>query len=158
MLNAYRAHVAERAALGVGTVYAYVSDKTALLELISRDDLARTDISATALSALRSSAVREVVIAARPSRLLSGVCAERLAAYSCGGSHGSGPNWVIPTVFPRVVTATIPARYDPVHVPLTCLLPCSSIGGLTPSEVHSVRSCLLPVFPTWGKPCYPTLP
>lgn len=35
--------VAERAALGVGTVYAYVSDKTALLELISRDDLARTE-------------------------------------------------------------------------------------------------------------------
>ena len=23
-----------------------------------------------------------------------------VAAYSCGGSHGSGPNWVIPTVFP----------------------------------------------------------
>lgn len=40
--------VAARADLGVGTVYAYVKDKHALLELISADDLARTEEAAFA--------------------------------------------------------------------------------------------------------------
>lgn len=40
--------VAERADLGVGTVYAYVRDKHELLEMISREDLARTEEAAFA--------------------------------------------------------------------------------------------------------------
>jgi AcrR family transcriptional regulator len=38
--------VAERADLGVGTVYAYVRDKHELLEMISREDLERTEEAA----------------------------------------------------------------------------------------------------------------
>ena len=36
----------------------------------------------------------------RPSRFPSGVMFANLAAYSCGGSHGFGPDWVVLTVFP----------------------------------------------------------
>ncbi len=36
----------------------------------------------------------------RPSRFPSGVMSKNLAAYSCGGSHGFGPDWVVLTVFP----------------------------------------------------------
>src|SRR2546427_325946 len=35
----------------------------------------------------------------RPSRRAS-IAWVRLAAYSCGGSHGLGPDWVVRTVFP----------------------------------------------------------
>ncbi len=35
-----------------------------------------------------------------PSRFPSGFGMHRLAAHSCGGSHGIGPDWVILTVFP----------------------------------------------------------
>src|SRR6266542_3320800 len=37
---------------------------------------------------------------ALPSRYPSGLAALNLAAHSCGGSHGFGPDWVVRTVFP----------------------------------------------------------
>jgi len=41
-------------------------------------------------------------VAARclPSRSPSGHVGVALSAYSCGGSHGFGPDWVVRTVFP----------------------------------------------------------
>ncbi len=42
----------------------------------------------------------ESLLDRRPSRFPSGACVDTLFAYSCGGSHGLGPYWVIRTVFP----------------------------------------------------------
>lgn len=84
-------------------------------------------------------------IAARclPSRSPSGHFGVALTAYSCGGSHGFGPYWVVRTVFPInplefIRRGTIDGGdYDPAArklssqaAPWTCLNPTSPFRRL----------------------------
>ncbi len=56
------------------------------------------------------------------------LCARTLAAHSCGGSHGFGPDWVIRTVFPLGLLGRLASKHRVAHHMPGCP---RAVNGLT---------------------------